>query len=333
MTDFDPLMNLYRAREYVSRRAYSVDPTGRSLPGKGDEKHVLLPNEELVLADLQGPGVIRHLWFTLSREQPEMLTDPVLRIWWDDEPEPSVEAPFGAFFGLGLGKYYSFQSLPFACGHGRGYNCFFPMPFRKRARLVLTNSSRVPMRRLFYYVDWQQVSSLPEDTLWFHAQYRQEKPATIGRCYTVAEARGRGHFVGLFLYVRSNEGTWWGEGGDVFYLDDEQRWAIHGTGAEDYFCHGWGMEEQPFGLRFGVPYWGTHGKAGGESAMYRFHLEEAIAFRTYFRMELHHGSENQLADDYHSVAFWYQSEPHASFPALLADTARGPSQPERRADQ
>lgn len=327
MFDPDPLSNLYRARDYVSRRAYSHDPAGRTLPG-GDDKHVLLPGEEMVLADLEGPGIIRHIWFTLSREIPEVLTDPVLRIYWDDETTPSVEAPFGAFFGLGLGKYYSFQSWPFACGNRRGYNCFLPMPFRHRARLVFTNGGRQPLRRLFYYIDWQQVPTLPDDALYFHAQYRQEKPATIGRNYTIVEAEGRGHFVGLFMYVRSNAATWWGEGGDVFFIDDRKQWAIHGTGAEDYFCHGWGMEEQPFGHRFGVPYWGTHGQAGGESAIYRFHLEEAITFRQYFRMEIHHGNDNDLADDYASVAYWYQTEPHSIFPLLPPETDRGPTIPD-----
>lgn len=302
------LSNIFLARDYEFHRVASTNPAG---PDGGD---VMQPGELREIARIEGPGIISHIWFTLSRAEAYVLKDCVLRIYWDDETDPSVECPIGEFFGLGHGRYYSFHSIPFEVGNSRGYNCFFPMPFRRLCRITFENSPEHGLRRLFYHINYKKLESLPDDALYFHAQYRQAKPTDFDGDYVVLEAEGRGHFVGMFYYNRPAAG-WWGDEGERIEIDGR---AVPGTGQEDYFGQGWSFGRGESGLRFGSPLYESADKSEfAENAFYRFHIEDPIPFRRSFRLTMRHGIRNERRqDDYSTVAFWYQTEPHAPFPAL-----------------
>lgn len=310
------LADMFMARDYEFDRVCSINPCG---PNGGE---VMQPGEIREIANIEGPGIISHIWFTLSRATDYVLKDCVLRIYWDDETEPSVECPIGEFFGLGHGKYYTVHSIPFETGNTRGYNCFLPMPFRKRCRITFENSPNYTLRRLFYHFNYKRVQSLPEDALYFHAQYRQAKP-TGGGNYTILEAEGRGHFVGLFYYNRTNERGWWGDGGEHIEIDGRM---LDATGQEDYFCQGWAFGCGEQGLRFGSPLYESKTKnTYADNAFYRFHIEDPITFKKTFNMTMRHGAVNERFDDYSTVAFWYQTEPHKPFPTLPPVEDRYPS--------
>ena len=315
------LGDIYKAKDYEFDRVCVKETSG---PNGSDR---MKPGDKVTIADIKGPGIISHIWFTLSRERDYVLKDCVLRIYWDDEEEPSVECPIGEFFGLGHGKYYTIHSIPFETGNRRGYNCFLPMPFRKRAVITFENSPNHELRRLFYHINYKKVKSLPEDAYYFHAQYRQDKPTGGPEPYTVLEAEGKGHFVGLFYYNRLNSGGWWGDGGESIVVDGR---AIDATGQEDYFGQGWAFGRGEQGLRFGSPYYESNeGKGvGAEHSLYRFHIEDPVPFKKTFKMTIRHGAYNERHDDYSSVAFWYQGEPHKSFPELPPAEKRYPSKPD-----
>jgi len=318
------LADMYMAKEYEFDRVCSINPCG---PNGGE---VMQPDEVREIANIEGPGIISHIWFTLSRATDYVLKDCVLRIYWDDETEPSVECPIGEFFGLGHGKYYTVHSIPFETGNTRGYNCFLPMPFKKRARITFENSPNYPLRRLFYHINYKKVASLSDDALYFHAQYRQAKP-TSGGNYTILEAEGRGHFVGLFYYNRTNARGWWGDGGEHIEIDGRM---LDATGQEDYFCQGWSFGPGEQGLRFGSPLYESKVKnTYAENTFYRFHIEDPIPFKKTFNMTMRHGAVNERSDDYSTVAYWYQSEPHQKFPKLPAVEDRYPSVKEPQAEE
>lgn len=313
------LASIHRGQDYEFHRIVSNPTAG---PDGGD---VMKPGDAREIASIDGPGVITHIWFTLSRQRDYVLKDCVLRIYWDGEETPSVEVPVGEFFGLGHGKYYSFHSIPFEIGNDRGYNCFFPMPFRKHCRITFSNSPSHELRRLFYHINYKKVTELPEDALYFHAQYRQAKP-TSGGDYTILDATGRGHFVGLFYYNRTNAEGWWGDGGETFVVDGR---TVPGTGQEDYFGQGWSFGKGQYGLRFGSPlYESAEKNVLADNSFYRFHIEDPIPFRQRFLMTMRHGLHNERADDYSTVAFWYQTEPHKAFPELPPAEKRYPSRPD-----
>lgn len=301
---------------YRAARISSYDVTGAN--NDGSQSKPVMPGELRTIAQINGPGKIVHIWFTLfAGEGMDLMRDTVLRIYWDGEKTPSVEVPIGEFFGLGHGKYYTFDSFPIEIGNNKGLNCFWPMPFKKSAKVTVENLGKGPITDFYYFVDYQIMDKPNPDTLYFHAQYRQAKPILTRENYTFLDAAGRGHYVGCFLYVRANEGGWWGEGDDTFYVDGAVQPTLHGTGVEDYFCHSWGFAKDTSALRFGSPLTGPWAE-GGENAVYRFHIEDPIPFRKSLRFTMEHayGGYNDRADDWSSVAYWYQTEPHAPFPKL-----------------
>lgn len=317
-----PLDDLPKAKDYQSSRISSSDPWGGN--GDGTQWNPMKPGEMRVLADIKGPGAISHIWFTLAPFNEQVLKGLILRMYWDNEKTPSVEVPIGEFFGLGHGKEYNFDSIPFEIGNKRGLNCFFQMPFKQRARITLGNQSKATVGALYYYIDYKKYPKPQDDLLYFHAQYRQSKPAVEKDNYTILDTTGRGHYVGVFYYVRGNEGGWWGEGDDMIYIDGDKKPTLAGTGTEDYFCHAWGMGAGQSGLRFGAPLYELAAKGeGNEDTCYRFHLEDAVTFTKSLKATIEHGHANDRRDDLATVAFWYQTEPHAAFPKL-------PSMEERR---
>jgi hypothetical protein len=327
------LDNLPQPKDYVQKRSSSYDRSG----GNADSRPIA-PGETLTLLDDSGPGEISHIWFTIASPDPHHLKALVLRMYWDGEPSPSVETPIGDFFGLGLGDYFLYQSIPLSVGSDKALNCFFPMPFQKHARITVTNEGAQRVGNFYFNIDYRAYSKpLPADTLYFHAQYRQATPAhgwtnqwrsngdplvdqkknlNGEGNYVWLEATGRGHFAGVTMSVLQNQDGWWGEGDDMFFVDGETLPSINGTGSEDYFLGAWdfGGHAFSYGL-FGAPVTGPE-KVGGRWSLYRFHLDSPITFNKSLRATIEHGHANHRSDNFFSVAYWYQSEPHAASPAL-----------------
>ena len=324
------LSSLPQPKDYAQHRSSSYDRSG----GNADARPVA-PGETLTLLDEAGPGLITHVWVTIASEDPNHLKALVLRVYWDGESRPSVEAPIGDFFGLGLGDYYQYQSVPLQVGSEKALNCFFPMPFQKHARITVTNEGAIKTDAFYFNIDYRAYNKpMAADELYFHAQYRQAAPArgttnewkSNGEMdskknlngdgnYVWVEATGRGHFVGVTMSVLQNQDKWWGEGDDMFFVDGEKLPSINGTGSEDYFLGAWGFQHPfAYGL-FGAPVVGQE-FAGSRSSVYRFHLDSPITFTKSLRATIEHGHANHRSDNYFSVAYWYQTEPHAAFPAL-----------------
>jgi hypothetical protein len=335
------LATLPQAKDYVQHRSSSYDRSG----GNADARSIAA-GETLTLLDENGPGLVSHVWFTIASDDPHHLKALVLRMFWDGEATPSVEAPVGDFFGLGLGDYFLYQSQPLSVGSDKALNCFFPMPFQKHARITVTNEGAIKTDSFYFNIDWRAYTKpLPADSLYFHAQYRQAAPAkgwtnqwtSNGDAivndkenlngegnYVWLEAIGRGHFAGVTMSVLTNQDGWWGEGDDMFFVDGESLPSINGTGSEDYFLGAWDFGGHAFSYAlFGAPVVGQE-VAGGRSSVYRFHLDSPIPFTKSLRATIEHGHANVRSDNYFSVAYWYQTEPHAAFPALPALEQRIP---------
>jgi hypothetical protein len=316
--------DLVTVRNETSHRASS---SGEPWQDNNADSRPIQPGQTLTLADLDGPGEIRHIWFTIAAQDPFYPESLVFRIYYDDRERPGVESPLGDFFGVGHGLKRSYQSLPIeVSSEGRGYNCFWRMPFRKRARLEVTNQSDQKVDAFYYYIDWVSLPALPHDTAYFHAQYRQEKPCQPGKNYLILEAEGRGHYVGTVLSVCNAEPSWFGEGDDFIFIDGANEPQLKGTGTEDYFSDGWGFRVFQH-LNHGVTLWEGY-EAGDRGTVYRWHIQDPIRFSKSIRVEIEHkgarldsdGSMQngfvERADDYATVAFWYQQGVPVPFTTL-----------------
>jgi len=246
-------------------------------------------------------------------------------MFWNGEMSPSVETPIGDFFGLGHGTYYHFQSRPISIGTSNGINCFWFMPFEKSAKITLTNEGDLPIRCFYYYVDYRtydkedaEVREQMGEMGTFHARYRQQMPTNLDEDYEILSAVGRGHYVGCNLSIELNQPGWWGEGDDKIYVDSDTSPTLSGTGSEDYFCGAWGYGAAFSSLNFGCPLRGK-GAPGSLWNVYRFHLNDPIPFTRAINVTieaLHNGAEPAPGNNYSSVAYWYQLEPHAPFAPL-----------------
>jgi hypothetical protein len=333
------LRDLPRLRESRRKRVSSWDRSGGN-----DDRLTLAPGRSAVLAEIPGAGSINHIWMTAAGEQsastvePHLLRRMVVRMYWDGEEHPSVLVPLGDFFGVGHSRTVNFASLPIQMSpqDGKSFNCFFHMPFADGARIEVKSdlSQRV---FFYYYIDYEEFDSLEEGLGRFHAQWRRENPCqgvdeegqtneefllrgenlTGQGNYTILEAEGRGHYVGCVLNVHNLRDTqqwnWYGEGDDMIFIDGEE-WppSLHGTGTEDYFNTAWCPTET-----YSAPYHGIT-LPGGDNwrdqiSLYRFHIEDPISFTKSIRVTIEHGHANKRSDDYSSVAYWYQREPHKPF--------------------
>ncbi|MCC6389857.1 MAG: DUF2961 domain-containing protein [Bryobacterales bacterium] len=335
--DFHYLPLYARAQNYKSLKQSSHDRTG----GNRDFFHVPAgATQELFQAN--GPGVITHIWFTIAARGRNHLKECILRIWWDGNDKPSVETPVGDFFGLNLGEYFLYQSEYLACSPGKSLNCYFSMPFRKSARIAVTNEGKEDVNAFYSNIDYLTCSSLPADALYFHAQYRQASPnkpvvypggqelnPTGKTNYVYAETRGRGHLMGVTLGVLINADGWMGEGDDMIFVDDESKPLIIGTGSEDYFLGSWNFGGRdgaiPFGhMMYGAPSIIMPERTGGRYCCYRWHGDNPVTFTRYLKHTMEHGHANDRGDNFFSVCYWYQAEPYTDFPALPAVTERAP---------
>jgi hypothetical protein len=335
------LPDITQQQTYTLQRSSSMEATG----GNADARAVS-PGDTRTVLDVDGPGMVSHLWFTISDPEPYHLKRIVLRIYWDGEATPSVETPIGDFFGLGLGEYFNWQSALLSVGSSKALNSFFPMPYRKHARITVTNEGKQAISSLYYNIDYRTYTKpLAPDTLYFHAQFRQAQPNhgwttqwyengdplvnykrnLDGKDnYVWFEAKGHGQYVGVTMSILQNQDGWWGEGDDMFFIDDATTPNIVGTGGEDYFLGAWA-----FGSSFAYPFYGAPvvGKelAGSRTSVYRFHLDSPIPFTKSFKATMEHGHANHRSDNFYSVAYWYQAEPHEPFPPLPSMDDRIPT--------
>jgi len=275
--------------------------------------------ERAVVAQLEGPAVIRHLWITVKSVVPPIQGMLVLRVWWDGEAQPSVEVPLGDFFGVGFGRERTLKTarvemFPAGGEHHSALNAYWEMPFRRSARFEIENRSYASLSMFFIQIDYERPESLPADTLYFHAQYRRENPVSLHAPYTILEATGRGQYVGTILNYHLLGPGAWVEGGQAFYIDGEAEPSLPGTGAEDYFGHAWGFRFEEAALLHGTSF----GPEDGKMTAYRFHLPDPVRFRRSIRatMRCHGWDVGDRQDDYSSIALWYQTEPHAPFPEM-----------------
>ena len=333
-----PLGGLPRLRRCTSRRISSYDRTG----GNDDRLHIL-PGQTVTLANIAGAGCINHIWCTIDCKEEHALRKVVLRMYWDGEPEPSVEVPLGDFFGMGHAQTRNFWSLPLQMSpeDGRALNCFFPMPFATGARIEATSDCAQAEALFYYYCDYELYERLPEGLGRFHAQWRRVNPCqgidetgltneefefggsnlTGDENYVILDAEGQGHYVGCNLNVHNLRMTekwnWYGEGDDMIFVDGELfPPSLHGTGTEDYFNTAW-CPQQPYSSPYHGIILGGGQNWSGQVSLYRFHIEDPVCFQKSIRVTIEHGHANHRSDDYASTAYWYQAEPHKKFPALL----------------
>ena len=323
--------------------ALATEGTGakcaRSL-GRGwkvSPSYAVQPGETFEMALIEGSGAIQSMWMAgyVGR-------DVVIRMYWDGQAQPSVECPLSDFFaaawttndaGIFDANFMQLNSAMIAVNPNRGMNCFWPMPFRKSARITLENRSEV-VRVIYYQVNYA-LTDVPEEAAYFHAQFRASTPLAQGEDHVILDGvSGRGHYVGTEMHVGLNgTGSWWGEGEVKFFMDGDEKYpTICGTGTEDYFCGSYDFEDPVHHdryLAFTTPYTGFHPilpntlyKSQMRFGMYRWHLTDPIRFDSRLRVTIQAlgwregGRYLPLQDDIASVAFWYQTLPTAPFPAL-----------------
>lgn len=284
--------------------------------------------ESKTIALLDGPGKIAHIWLTPNSMDIRHPRAFVLRIYWDDADVPSVEVPIGDFFAVGNGMQATVNSLPVkVSSYGRGYNCYWQMPFAKRAKITLTNESDKAPASCYYQIDWVRLEEQPQPAMYFHARYHQEYPPAMGEPYTVFAGRGRGHYVGTVLSSQNGIGHWFGEGDDMFWIDGEETPSLQGTGTEDYFNEAWNMRVHS-SLYTGCTVFEPRAPDARVTA-YRWHIADPIIFTKSLKFQIERrgfvmNSQGEVVspsasrpDFWSSVSYWYQdtiAEPWCEFP-------------------
>ena len=264
-----------------------------------------------MLLELEGPGIIRQMWMTVASADPHYLRRISLRMYWEGEEDPSVDVPFGDFFGNGFEKSH-YTALPMGVSSG-GFYTYLPMPFRHRARVVAVNGTGAVVDAFYFNANVEQEVDLPRPLATFHAAWNRDPRTASSRPHRILQARGAGHLVGVSLNAEGyEEGYGFLEGDEIFTVDGDFRGQ--GTGTEDYFNGGWYFQDGPFA----APYHGVvmMDPEKGRVAAYRWHLPDPVRFRDSIRLELEHGHGNEAVADYATVAYWYQTEPHFPLPEL-----------------
>jgi len=327
-----------RAQNYKSLKQSSYDRTG----GNADRWQIPAGGTQEIF-NATGPGAITHIWFTIAANSADHLKEIVLRGYWDGNAKPSVETPVGDFFGLNLGNYQIYESEYLKCSPGRSLNCYFVMPYKRSARFTVTNEGAAQVGAFYSNIDYISVPRIPDDVVYFHAQYRQATPnqAVAGpnpklnpdgkQNYVYMETRGKGHLMGVTLGVLQNANGWWGEGDDMIFIDDESKPVIVGTGSEDYFLGSWDFGGLYNALPFAHSMYGAQiisfaERYGGRYCCYRWHGDNPVTFERYLKHTMEHGHANDRGDNFYSCAYWYQTTPFTDFPALPPLAQRIPKQ-------
>jgi hypothetical protein len=289
---------------------------------------IIEPGKTFTLGEIDGAGAIQHIWMTPTGNW----RFSILRMYWDGEAEPSVEAPVGDFFAMGWGRYAHVVSLPVCVNPGSAFNSYWVMPFRKKAKITIENLDDKPVR--FYYQIDYTLTRIGADAAYFHAQFRRVNPLPYKQVYTIIDGiKGKGQYVGTYMAWGVNSNGWWGEGEIKFYMDGDQEFpTINGTGTEDYFCGSYNFENQEKHQyqEFTTPYAGLIQVVKPDGlyqsqqrfGLYRWHIPDPVRFDSDLRVTIQAlgwrsgGRYLPLMDDIASVAYWYQTEPHARFPKL-----------------
>ncbi|HPE77101.1 MAG TPA: DUF2961 domain-containing protein [Draconibacterium sp.] len=287
---------------------------------------IIKPGETFTLAEIEGPGAIQHIWMTPTGNW----KFSIIRMYWDDETEPSVECPVGDFFAMGWNQYAPLNSLAVCVNPGSAFNCYWAMPFHKKCRITMENINDKDEMRLYYQVDYT-LTEVPDDAAYFHAQYRRSNPNETS-VYTILDnVKGKGQFVGVYMAWGVNNNGWWGEGEIKFFMDGDTEFpTICGTGTEDYFCGSYNFDRDGQYKEFCTPYSGLHQVIRPDGAyrsqqrfgLYRWHILDPIRFDKDLKVTIqdlgwrHGGRYLPQKSDISSVAFWYQTNPHTKFPKL-----------------
>ena len=304
------------------------------------------PGETLVLADVDGPGAIQQIWMTPTGNY----RFTILRFYWDGEKTPSIEVPIGDFFASAYTSFNVFapiNSQPICVNPGNAFNCYWEMPFRKHCKITMENIGFDPVT-IYYQINYT-LTKVPKDAAYLHAQFRRSNPLPYKEVYTILDGvKGHGHYVGTYMAWQMNNNGWWGEGEIKFYMDGDLPGGlvgrnvkehggecyptICGTGTEDYFCGSYNFENketkqyQEFTTAYaGVPQVvrpdGTY-QANTRFSLYRWHIMDPVRFKKDLGVTIQSlgwragGRYLPNQDDMVSTAFWYQAEPHATFPKL-----------------
>jgi hypothetical protein len=289
------------------------------------------PGETVTIMDVHGPGIIEHIWMATEVNWHDNGRACILRFYWDGEATPSIEVPMTDFFAVGHDLFARVNSLAVVVNPTAALNCYWPMPFRKHAKVTFTNESEKALTLMTYQITYS-VTEIPANTGYFHAQWRRAVTSRSFPMHTILEGvKGQGRYVGTFLAWTQLSDGWFGEGEMKFFIDGDTKFpTINGTGTEDYFCGSYGFPEIYSG-----PYTGCALKHASEDgptkwSLYRWHIMDPIAFNQDLRVAIQalgwwpNGKYQPLADDIASVAYWYQTEPHAEFPKLSPLSERWP---------
>ena len=287
------------------------------------------PGETVTLAEIDGPGAIQQIWMTMRG----VWRQNIVRFYWEDRGEPSVEVPVGDFFASGWGTFSQVSSIPICVNPGSAFNCYWEMPFRRKCKITMTNISD-ERTTLFYQINYT-LTEIPEDCAYFHASFRRVNPLPYGEVYTILDnVKGQGHYVGTYMAWGTNNNGWWGEGEIKFYIDGVSSFpTICGTGTEDYFCGSYDFENPETHdeyVRFTTPYSGLNQVIVPDKlylsqfrfGMYRWHIMDPIRFKRDLKVTIQAlGWRNgkrylPLQDDIASVAYWYQTLPSEKLPPL-----------------
>ena len=305
------------AAEYLGGQGWKVSPFVKIGPGQVFD-----------LADIEGPGAIQQIWMTPAQPWRHL----ILRVYWDDQEQPSVECPVGDFFASAWPNHFGqVSSLPICVNPGSGFNSYWEMPFRRRCRMTL-ESLHVEDVIVYYQINYT-LTDVPPDAAYFHAQFRRNNPLPYKQDHVVLDGiQGQGHYVGTYMAWGSNNNAWWGEGELKFYLDGDEWPTICGTGLEDYFCGSYGFLVDGRYRAFTTPYAGMPQvitpapdnvlESQRRFGLYRWHIMDPVRFTSDLRVTCQAlGMRSQfrylpLQDDIASTAFWYQTLPTAPFPAL-----------------
>lgn len=285
--------------------------------------------ETRTMAEIDGPGAIQSIWMTGEMFGKQNARFFILRFYWDDQENPSVEVPVADFFATGWGPFAQINSQPIAVNPHRGCNCFWEMPFRKKCRVTLENR-HTEKTVLFYQINYT-LTDIPEDVAYFHAQFRRQNPLPYKTPYTILEGvKGQGQYVGTYMAWGVNNNRWWGEGEIKFFMDGDQEFpTICGTGTEDYFGGAWNWDVEGKYTPYSTPFMGMQifrpdglYQSQQRYSLYRWHVMDPIRFEQDMKVTIQAlgwrdgGRYLPLQDDIASVAFWYQTLPTAPFPEL-----------------
>jgi len=290
--------------------------------GGNNDRINIHKDKTATIAEMEGPGVITRIWITIDSRDPHFLRRILLRMYWDDEENPSVEVPVGDFFGCGFEyKHHISEYVGMSSG---GYYCYFSMPFNKKARIEVVNQTGQEIYAFYFQINYHRLeNSFTNDIAYFHANWCRDIRTDYKDNYTVLEAKGRGHFVGLNMSMQPYERSlWYLEGDEMVYVDGEKFPSIYGTGTEDYFTAGWYFKNGTFN----APYHGLIVKDDslGRISAYRHHIPDPIPFKKSIKFTIEHGHKNEEICDFSSTAYWYQTEPHKKYDPILKSTLRIP---------